>query len=333
MPNLFWLSQTWPVALRIQEQMFSGCTVPPDSNKTELGSTDQEASPSAGKNTGVLFVPCHTWICVPTAMSGHVDISKASRCHLLWHMSSQQRSQKLFPGLLSCEVTTYLSVFDLFLTQWIMAILSKGCKSDNWMTQLFLTFSLWGVLFLESKKNLLLICIFWQFMPRKDPLFAQDLSQESSVNSYLCFPLALLHSVSSFFCLYQSPSLFLYMVFDSISWNIDEVPLTYPSANVFGFWDFKVHHKDWLTYCDGADRQVYSVITSLLRWLTFLLRSLTVTLTVTPTVMLFWIYLLLLSLAYFLQWLSFRWKILTMLLPQFPLLLCQVWNRMPCFIA
>ena len=33
--------------------MFSGCTVPPDSKKTELGSSDQEASPSEVKNTGI----------------------------------------------------------------------------------------------------------------------------------------------------------------------------------------------------------------------------------------------------------------------------------------
>ena len=37
--------------------MFSGCTVLPDSKKTELGSSDQEASPSAGKDTGVVLVP------------------------------------------------------------------------------------------------------------------------------------------------------------------------------------------------------------------------------------------------------------------------------------
>ena len=36
----------------------TGCTVPPDSKETELGSSDQEASPSAGKNTGVVLVPC-----------------------------------------------------------------------------------------------------------------------------------------------------------------------------------------------------------------------------------------------------------------------------------
>ena len=46
-------------------------------------------------------------------------------------MSSQWGSQKLLQGLVSHELTAYLSVFNLFLTQWIMAILSKGCKPDN----------------------------------------------------------------------------------------------------------------------------------------------------------------------------------------------------------
>ena len=52
---LSWLSQTWPVTLRIQERVFSGCAVPPDSKETELGSSNQEASPSAVKNTKVVF--------------------------------------------------------------------------------------------------------------------------------------------------------------------------------------------------------------------------------------------------------------------------------------
>ena len=38
--------------------MFSGCTVLPDSKETELGSSNQEPSPSARKNTGVVLVPC-----------------------------------------------------------------------------------------------------------------------------------------------------------------------------------------------------------------------------------------------------------------------------------
>ena len=84
--------------------------------------------------------------------------------------------------------------------------------------------------------------------------FARDLSLENSADSYLCFRLALLHSVSYFFFLYQSPSSSLCTVFDSISSNIDEVLSINPSANVFVFGDFNVHHKDWLTYSGGTDR-------------------------------------------------------------------------------
>ena len=53
--TFFWLSQTLPVTLR-----------------TELGSSDQQASPSAGKNTGV-----------PTATYVGVDISEVPGCHLI----------------------------------------------------------------------------------------------------------------------------------------------------------------------------------------------------------------------------------------------------------
>ena len=84
--------------------------------------------------------------------------------------------------------------------------------------------------------------------------FVRDLSLENSANSYLCFRLALLHSVSYFFFLYQSPSSSLCTDFDSISSNIDEVLSTNSSANVFVFGDFNVHHKDWLTYSGGTDR-------------------------------------------------------------------------------
>ena len=63
--------------------MFPGCIFLPDSKETELGSSDQEASPSAAKSTGIYLVPCHPWKCVPTAISGGVDISEVSVCHLL----------------------------------------------------------------------------------------------------------------------------------------------------------------------------------------------------------------------------------------------------------
>ena len=84
--------------------------------------------------------------------------------------------------------------------------------------------------------------------------FAWHLSPENSANSYLCFRLALLHSMSYFFFLYQSLSLSLCMVFDSISYNINVVLLINPSADVFVFGDFNVHHKDWGIYSGGTDR-------------------------------------------------------------------------------
>ena len=83
--------------------------------------------------------------------------------------------------------------------------------------------------------------------------FAQHLSLENSADSYLCFRLALLHSMSYFFFLYRSPSSSLCTVFDSISSNIDEVLSINPFANVFVFGDFNVHHKYWLIYSSGTD--------------------------------------------------------------------------------
>ena len=64
----------------------------------------------------------------------------------------------------------------------------------------------------------------------------------------------LLRLVSYFFFLYQSPSLSLCTVSNSISSNIDEVPSINPSANMLVFEDFNIHHKDSLTYCGETDR-------------------------------------------------------------------------------
>ena len=60
--------------------------------------------------------------------------------------------------------------------------------------------------------------------------------------------------MSYFFFLYRSPSSALCTVFDSISSNIDQVLSINPSANIFVFGDFNVHHKDWLTYSGGTDQ-------------------------------------------------------------------------------
>ena len=111
----------------------------------------------------------------------------------------------------------------------------------------------------------------------------------------------------------------LYGVFYAISSNMDEVLSITSSANAFIFGDFNVHHKDWLAYSSELVDHVNSDIIflfqlTLLKWLTFLLRSLTVTL----TVLLFLIYSFLLTLAFGLQWLSLHWEILIMLLSPFP---------------
>ena len=60
--------------------------------------------------------------------------------------------------------------------------------------------------------------------------------------------------MSNFFFLYQSPFSALCMVSDSISSNIDEVISINPSANVFFFGDFNIHHKDWLTHSGETDQ-------------------------------------------------------------------------------
>ena len=96
--------------------------------------------------------------------------------------------------------------------------------------------------------------------------------------------------MSYFFFLYQLPFSSLWAVFDSISSNIDVIVSINSSANLSVFGDFNAHHKDWLTYSGGTNKPgelCYNFLsqTTLLRWLTFLLGSRAVTL----TVLLFWI--------------------------------------------
>ena len=166
-----------------------------------------------------------------------------------------------------------------------MAILSKACKPDNFESHNSLKLSFTNIQglrsnfvdcesFLESNSpDILALCETnlddsidsGNFSVRshmhglavsvkEGPPFAQDLFLENSADSYLCFQLALLHSVSYFFFVYRSPASLLCTVFDSILSNIDEVLLINPSADVFVFRDFNVHHKDWLTYSGGTDR-------------------------------------------------------------------------------
>ena len=114
--------------------------------------------------------------------------------------------------------------------------------------------------------------------------FGQDLSLENSR-----FLLMILTGFTSLSVTLLSRLTITFFVFiHSISSTIDEVILTIPSANVFVFGDFIVHHKDWLTFSGETDIDPVNFIImflsqmTLLRWLTFLLRSLTVTLKVLP---------------------------------------------------
>ena len=68
--------------------VFFGCTVPPDSQETELRSSNQEVSPSADKNTRVVLVSycaCSVSLQLFLVMwTFHV-----SGCHLLQQMSKR----------------------------------------------------------------------------------------------------------------------------------------------------------------------------------------------------------------------------------------------------
>ena len=72
------------------------------------------------------------------------------RSNLFWQMSYEQGWQKLLQGLVCYKLTAYLSVFNLFLTQWIMAILSKGCKLDNFEPHNSLKLNFTNILGLHS---------------------------------------------------------------------------------------------------------------------------------------------------------------------------------------
>ena len=107
------------------------------------------------------------------------------------------------------------------------------------------------------------------------------------------------------------------MVFDSISSNIDEVLSVNPSANAFALGDFNDHHKDWLTDSGGTDRSgelCYNFAVVLISNDLTVCFNLEQSQTVILTVLLFWVYFFLLTLAFVMQWLSLHWEILIMLL-------------------
>ena len=80
-------------------------TVPPDSKGTKLGSSDQEASPSAGKNNGVVLVSCYAFKCVPTAVSGRCRYIRGPWASVV---TTDEFSVRVI------KITSCLSDFDIF---------------------------------------------------------------------------------------------------------------------------------------------------------------------------------------------------------------------------
>ena len=107
-PFLVFLDLTCGYRKMIQEQMFSGCTVPPDIKETELGGSNQEVSLSSGKIPGQFYAMQCMEVC-PRAISSGVDIS------VVWvlFVATDQfslRVKNLLQGLVFHKLTAYLSV-------------------------------------------------------------------------------------------------------------------------------------------------------------------------------------------------------------------------------
>ena len=143
--------------------------------------------------------------------------------------------------------------------------------------------------------------------------FTQYLTSFSSINHLLCLCTG---------------------IFDSSSCNPDEVIWINPSANEFVFGDFNVQHKEWLNYSGATDRSGelcynFFISNDLNQMVNFPTRISDCN---SHSVLLFWIYLFLLTIVFILEWLSLHWEILIILFSQFPFTFHQIHNEMTCFI-
>ena len=188
-----------------------------------------------------------------------------------------------------------------------MATLSKAYKPDSFEQHNSLKLSITNIrglhqnffivnLFLNQNLLTFLLCVRQTWMTQL--ILAID--SRNSSDSYLCFRLALLHSVSYFSFFYRSPSSSLCTVFHSISSNIMRFSRL-SHLLMFLFLETLISIiRTGLPILVELIELVNSVIIflsqiTLLRWLTFLLRSKTVIL----IVLLFWIYNFLLMLLLF----------------------------------
>ena len=103
----------------------------------------------------------------------------------------------------------------MWIVPWIKLSWHSCCMWDklrwlNWFWE-FLCESFLALILKDSTTDMHGLTVY----VKEGHSFAQDSSLENSADSYLCFRLALLHSVSYIFFLYQSPSLSLCTVFVS----------------------------------------------------------------------------------------------------------------------
>ena len=149
--------------------------------------------------------------------------------------------------------------------------------------------------------------------------FAQDLFLQNSPDSYYVFDwFYFLQCLTSFSCIDHLVPL--------CAWFL----MLFHPANVFVFWDFNVHHEDWLTFSGGINRPQGTLIiflsqTTLLRWLTFLHEFFTVTL----TDLFIWIYFFLQMVTFVLQWPPLHWEILINVFSQIPYSFLQTQKGYP----
>ena len=74
---------------------------------------------------------CHTWKCFHTALSGSVNIFKIPRCHLFMIHELSVRVNKITSRIGLSWTHSLLFCFLPIFNWWIMTILLKGCKPDN----------------------------------------------------------------------------------------------------------------------------------------------------------------------------------------------------------
>ena len=201
-----------------------------------------------------------------------------------------------FKAFVQILLIVNLSLNQTLLIFWL-------CVRQTWMSQLVLAISLGGVIFLLIQIDSTYTHAWSHSLCEERTSFCTGLISRKICRFLLMFSTGF----TSISVLLLFPLLITFFVAMHSFWfyfiNIDEVLSINPSANVFVFGDFNIHHEDWLTYSGGTDwpdKLCYNFSISndlILRWLTFLLRSQTVIL----TVLFFWIVLFLLMLVFVLS--------------------------------